>query len=85
MNNKFMALNLPNNKYKKNFPDSSMDKESACNAGDRADMGLIPGSARSPGERNGSPLQYFLPEKPHALRGRVGYSPWGHKESNMAE
>ena len=30
-------------------------KESACQAGD-AD--LIPGSGRSPGERNGNPLQY---------------------------
>ena len=28
---------------------------SACNAGD---LGLIPGSGRSPGEENGNPLQY---------------------------
>ena len=50
MSSKFMVLNPPNNKYKKNFPDSSMDKESACNAGDTGNMGLIPGSGRSPGE-----------------------------------
>ena len=37
------------------FPGGSDDKESACNAGDRA---LIPGSGRSPGEGNGNPLQY---------------------------
>ena len=30
-------------------------KASACNAGD---LGLIPGSGRSPGEGNGNPLQY---------------------------
>ena len=30
-------------------------KESACSSGD---MGLIPRSGRSPGERNGNPLQY---------------------------
>ena len=30
-------------------------KESACNA---VDVGLIPGSGRSPGEENGKPLQY---------------------------
>ena len=30
-------------------------KESACNAGD---LGLIPGSGRSPEEGNGYPLQY---------------------------
>ena len=33
----------------------SVNKESACNAGD---LGLIPGSGRSPGEGNGNPLQY---------------------------
>ena len=30
-------------------------KKSACNAGD---LGSIPGSGRSPGERKGCPLQY---------------------------
>ena len=35
--------------------------ESACNAGD---MGLIPGSGRSPGEGNGNPLQYSCLENP---------------------
>ena len=34
---------------------------SACNAGD---MGLIPGSGRSPGEGNGNPLQYSGLENP---------------------
>ena len=38
------------------FPDSSVDKESACNAGD---PGSIPGSGRSAGEGIGYPLQYF--------------------------
>ena len=37
------------------FPDSSVDKESSCNAGV---PGLIPGSGRSPGEGKGYPLQY---------------------------
>ena len=37
------------------FPDSSVGKESTCNAGD---PGLIPGSERSPGEGIGYPLQY---------------------------
>ena len=37
------------------FFGSSKDKESAYNAGD---LGLIPGSERSPGEGNGYPLQY---------------------------
>ena len=38
------------------FSDSSVGKESSCNAGDPR---LIPGSGRSPGERIGYPLQYF--------------------------
>ena len=37
------------------FPDSSVGKESACNAGDPS---LIPGSGRSSGEGKGYPLQY---------------------------
>ena len=37
------------------FPDSSVGKESACNAGD---LGLIPGLGRSFGEGKGYPLQY---------------------------
>ena len=39
----------------KGFPSGSDSRESACNAGD---LGLIPGSERSPGEGNGNPLQY---------------------------
>ena len=35
-------------------PGGSDGKESACSAGD---LGSIPGSGRSPGEVNGSPLQ----------------------------
>ena len=37
------------------FPDSSVGKESACNA---RDPSLIPGSGRSTGEGIGYPLQY---------------------------
>ena len=37
------------------FPDSSVGKESACNAGN---LGSIPGLGRSPGEGKGYPLQY---------------------------
>ena len=36
-------------------------KESACNAGD---LGLTPGSGRSPGEGNGNPLQYSCVDNP---------------------
>ena len=41
------------------FPDISVDKESARNAGD---PGSIPGLVRSPGEGNGNPFQYSFLE-----------------------
>ena len=43
------------------LPYSSNGKDSAYNAGD---LGLIPGSGRSPGEENGKPLQYSCLENP---------------------
>ena len=43
------------------FPGGSDGKESVSNAGD---LGLIPGLGRSPGEKNGYPLQYFCLENP---------------------
>ena len=43
------------------FPGGSDGKASACTLGD---LGLIPGSGRSPGEGNGNPLQYSCLENP---------------------
>ena len=43
------------------FSGGSDGKESACNA---EDQGSITGLGRSPGERNGYPLQYFCLENP---------------------
>ena len=64
------------------FSGGSDGKESACSAGE---PGLIPGSGRSPGEGNGNPLQYSCPENPHGQRTLAGYSPWGHRESDMTK
>ena len=58
------------------FPCNTIGKESACNAGD---LGLIPGSGRSPGEGNGNPLQYSCLENPHGQRSLADDSPWGRK------
>ena len=57
------------------FPDSSVGKESTCNAGD---SGSIPGSGRSPGEGKGYPLQCSCIENSMD-------SPWGCKESDTTE
>ena len=58
------------------FPGGSVVKNLPVNAGD---TGSIPGSGRSPGEGNVSPLQYSCLEKSHGQRSLVGYSPWSHK------
>ena len=50
-----MAYNFGPADIRLGFPDSSIGKESACNAGDPS---LIPGSGRSAGEGIGYPLQY---------------------------
>ena len=55
---KFQFVNFPT------FQDSSMGKESACNAEDTRDPSLIPRSGRSFGERNGNPLQCSCLENP---------------------
>ena len=43
----------------------------------------IPGSGRSPGE--GDPTPVFLPGESHGHRSLAGYSPRGLKESDMTE
>ena len=62
-----------------------MVKNSPANAEDIKDSGSIPGSGRSPGGGHGNPLQYSGLENPTDRRVLVGYSPWGHKESDTTE
>ena len=59
-----------------------LGKNLPANAGD---MSLIPGLGRSPGEGSGNPLQYSCLENPMDRGSLVGYSPRGHKESDMTE
>ena len=60
-----------------------MVKNPPAKAGDAGDVGLIPGSGKSPAVGNGIPV--FLPGKFHGERSLLGYSPWGCKESDMTE
>ena len=62
-----------------------MVKNLPANAGDKRDLGSNPGSERSPGGRNGNPLQYSCLENPLDGVALWGYSPWGLKELNMTE
>ena len=56
-------------------PDSSVGKESTCNAGN---LSLIPGLGRSAGEGKGYLLQHS------GLENSMD-SPWGHKELDRTE
>ena len=66
---------------KKDVPGCSDHKASAYNAGEQ---GLIPGLGRSPGERNGNPLQYSCLRIPWT-ENLMGYSPWSLKELDTTE
>ena len=77
-----MSISWPLGTVYFGFPDGSAGKESACNAGDTGDMGLIPGSGRSPGGGHGNPFQDSCLENPHGQWSLVGQSPQGCKESD---
>ena len=64
------------------LPGGSEVKVSACSAGD---LRSIPGSGRFPWRRKWQPTPVFLPGESHGWRNLVGYSPWGHKESDTTE
>ena len=57
-------------------------KNPIANAGDKRDVGSIPGLERSPGEGHGNPL---LPKESHGQRSLEGYSSWGRKESETTK
>ena len=49
------------------------------------DLGLIPGFGRPPGGGHGNPLQDLCLENPRGQRSLAGYSPWGHRKSDMTQ
>ena len=62
------------------FPGSSIAKNLLATAGD---VGSWVG--KIPWRRERLPTPGFLPGESHGQRSLVGYSPWGHKESDMTE
>ena len=60
-----------------------MVKNLTVNTGDAREDSLIPGSGRSPGGGNCTPIS--LPGEFHGQGSLVGYSPWGHKELDITE
>ena len=59
-----------------------MIKNLPSNAGDRSALGSIPGD---PLEKEMATHPGFLARKSRGQKSLVGYSPWGHKESEMNE
>ena len=47
--------------------------------------GFDPWVGKIPWRRKWQPTPVLLSEKFHGLRSLVGYSPWGHKKSDMTE
>ena len=64
------------------FPGGSDGKESTYNVGD---LDSIIGLRSCPGGWYGNPFQYSCMENPYGQRSLKGYSPWGHKESDVTE
>ena len=63
------------------FPSNSAGQDSACSAGDPVQfLGW-----KIPWRREQLPTPVFWPGKFHGQRGLEGYSPWGHKESDVTE
>ena len=63
------------------FPGGSDGRDSACNAVD----GVPPLGWEDPWRRGWPPTPVFFPGEFHGQRSLEGYSPWGHKESDMTE
>ena len=66
------------------FPDGAVVRNTPASAGDARDAGSIPGLGRSPGERNGNPLQYSCLENPMD-RGAWGAIVHGVADPDTAE
>ena len=63
----------------------SSGKEPACQCRRRKRCGFDPWVGTIPWRRARQPSAVFLPGQFHGQRSLAGYSPWGHKESDMTE
>ena len=67
------------------FPGGSSDKESTCQCRRLRRHWFDPWVGNIPWRRKWQPIPVFQPEKFHGQRSLAGYSPQGHKESDMTE
>ena len=78
----FLLPDKPQEKPTRVFPGGS-DSKSNCLQGQRPTFN--PWVGKIPWRRKRPPTPVLLPWKSHGQRSLVGYSPWGHKESDMTE
>ena len=64
------------------FPGGASGKEPTCQCRRR---GFDSWVRKIPWRRAWQPTPVFLPGESHGQRSLVGYSPWGHKESDTTE
>ena len=62
-----------------------MVKNSPANVGDMKRCGFDPWVGKIPWNKAWHPIPVFLPGESHGQKNLAGYSPYGHKESDMTE
>ena len=67
------------------FPGGASDKVPAYQHRRHKRLGFHPWVRKIVWRRAWQPTPVFLPGESHGQRSLVGYSPWGHKESNMTK
>ena len=67
------------------FPPCAVVKILPANIGDKKRCGIDPWFRKIPWSRRWQPTAVFLPGEFNGRRSLVGYSLWGHKESNASE
>ena len=66
-------------------PGSTSGKETTYQSRRHKRCGFDPWVGKIPCKIEWQPTPVFLPGESHGQRSLVGYSPWGHKESDMPE
>ena len=67
------------------FPGGASGKESTCQYKRYKRHGFDPWVGKIPWRWKWQPTPVFLPGESHGKTNLVGYSPWGHKESDTTE
>ena len=67
------------------FPSGASGKRTRLPVQETKRHGFSPWVGKIPWRRVQQPTPVFLPGESHGQRSLMGYSPWGHKESDTAE